>query len=477
MDTRSEIQKIKLLVISLEKRVTNQNLLIEEQSEKIRHQSEKIESLSIEVESLKLENNGLKEKLHKKNSKNSSIPPSKDENRPKHNQSLRRTSGRKTGGQKGHPGDTLKMTQTPDEIVKHIPAYCRKCGKELETKAELNQTRQVIDIPPITQITTEHQVYSRSCSCGHCTLSEFPARVKAPVSYGNNVEVLISYLSVRQYMSINRIQEFLAQIANLKLSQGSICNKIKSYADKCLPVYEQIRQRIEHSKCVGTDETGFVENGKKSWMWTWQTPILTYIVASPNRGINTIVDTFEKGFPLATLVHDCWKPHFNIPAKNHQLCLAHLRRELNFFIEQRKECWSYEFETLLRKALRVKRKITENPNKEYHWHIQQIKKRADQLLNVQIEGDHKKLRTFQKRMIKYKNYLFPFLEDIHIPADNNGSERAIRNVKVKQKVSGQFKTKQGAVQFAVIRSVIDTCIKNKAQLFHTLSNISILQPE
>jgi transposase len=473
----SEIQKIKLLVSSLEKRVTNQNLIIEEQSEKIRHQSEKIESLSIEVEALKLENKGLKEKLHKKDSRNSSIPPSKDENRPKKNQSLRRASGRKTGGQKGHPGDTLKMTQTPDEIVKHIPVYCRKCGKELEGEAVFNQRRQVIDIPPIKTITTEYQVYSKSCSCGYCTLSEFPSKVKSPVSYGNNVEVLISYLSVRQYLSINRIQEFLAQVTNLKLSQGSICNKIKSFADKCSPIYSQIKQRIEQSKCIGTDETGYVENGKKGWMWTWQTPQLTYIVASSNRGTKTIKDNFENGFPMSTLVHDCWKPHFNIRAKDHQICLAHLRRELNFFIEQRKECWSYEFETLLRKALRVKSKINENPNQEYHYHIREIKKRADQLLNIKIYDRDNKLKSFQKRMIKYKNYLFPFLESIHIPPDNNGSERAIRNVKVKQKVSGQFKSKEGAERFAVIRSVIDTCLKNKANLFYSLSNIHILQPE
>ncbi len=109
-------------------------------------------------------------------------------------------------------------------------------------------------------------------------------------------------------------------------------------------------------------------------MWTWQTPSLIYIVASSNRGLKTITDTFEKGLPKAILVHDCWKAHFRIQAKNHQICLAHLRRELNYFKEQRKECWTHEFEKLLRKSIKLKKKIIENPDKRYYVHIRQIKK-------------------------------------------------------------------------------------------------------
>lgn len=470
MDIPLEIQKIKMIVSSLEKTILDQNSIIQQQSEKI-------QTLVQEVNDLRIENEALKKKLQKKNSSNSSIPPSKDENRPKKNQTLRRSSDRKSGGQKGHQGDTLKMTQSPDITINHIPSFCRKCGKKLDQEAMFEQKRQVIDIPPIQSVTTEHRVFSRICNCGYCTKSNFPKEAKAPVSYGNNVEALISYLSVRQYLSINRIQEFFAQVANLEISQGSICNKLKSFANKCLPIYEQIKHRIEQSDCVGTDETGFVLNGKKGWMWTWQSPLLTYIVASNNRAGKTITDNFKNGFPLSTLVHDCWKPHFNIPAKNHQLCLAHLRRELNFFIEQRKERWSYEFEKLLRKALRFKKKISNNPHQNYQRQVQQLQKSANKLLRTKISEKDKKLKAFQKRLIKYIDYLFPFLQNPNIPPDNNGSERAIRNVKVKQKVSGQFKTIDGANQFAIIRSVMDTCIKNNARVFSTLTNIHILQPE
>lgn len=463
--------------MNLQLEIEKLNKLVSELRSIIQVQSIKIQDLEHEVANLKAENKDLKENLHKKNSTNSSIPPSKDENRPKRNQTLRRSRGKKSGGQKGHPGDTLKMIQSPDVIIKHTPSYCRKCGKELDQLPVFEQKRQVIDIPPIKPITTEHRVYSRMCQCGYCTKSDFPKQSKAPVNYGNNIEALISYLNVRQYLSINRIQEFFNQVVNLEISQGSICNKLKSFSDKCLAVYQDIKNRIEQSHCVGADETGFVLNGKKGWMWTWQSPALTYIVASNNRGTKTITDNFKYGFPLSTLVHDCWKPHFNIPAKNHQLCIAHLRRELNYFIEQRNECWSYEFEKLLRKALNLKKKINQLPIHNYQQCVQQIQKCAEKLYHTKIKPSHKNLISFQKRIIKYKDYLFPFLEDQNIPPDNNGSERAIRNVKVKQKVSGQFKTIDGANQFAIIRSVMDTCIKNNADVFSTLASIHILIPE
>ncbi len=469
MDYRSEIQKIKRLVLSLRDTVADQQRVIKQQAARI-------SILSNQIEELKTENHKLREALHKKNSSNSSTPPSKDENRPRKSQSLRKPTGRKNGGQKGHSGETLMIKGTPDEIVRHIPKYCNKCGRELAGDAIMVKKRQVIDIPQIVPVTTEHRAYSMTCSCGHCTADGFPAGVNAPVSYGENIETLIAYFSVRQYMPINRIQEFFAQVLSLKMSQGSICNKLKSFANKCLPVYRIIKDKVEKSNCVGADETGFVFNGKKGWMWVWQTPALTYIAASDNRGTKTITGTFANGFPVSVLVHDCWKPHFNIPAKNHQLCLAHLRRELNYFIELRKETWSYRFEKLLRKALKLQRKIIQNPNQDDQRYVQQINKDADHLLNIDM-AKHKKVNTFKKRMTKYRDYLFLFLKDTNIPPDNNGSERAIRNVKVKQKVSGQFKTMDGANQFAIIRSVIDTCIKNNTDLFPTLSDFHNLIPE
>ena len=415
--------------------------------------------------------------LHKATSNNSSLPPSKDENRPKKNQSLRHKSGKKRGGQKGHKGFTLKMTNSPDSIINHSPDFCNSCGLNLEAKSELSQKRQLIDIEPVKVNVTEHRVFSKTCLCGHSTKGSFPSNVKSPISYGSNIEILISYLSVRQYMSINRIREYLAQVCNIKMSEGTIVNKLGKFASNCQPIYDEIKNRIEQSSTVGADETGYKLMGKKAWMWIWQTPKLSYIVASTHRGYKTIQETFEKGLPLATLVHDCWMPYFKMQVKQHQICIAHLLRELNYFIELRIGKWSYAFKKILLKALKLKDEIYELAPTEYSNRVIQIKQSANVLIFEAEINSIKKLRAFQKRMIKYVDYLFTFLDDPNVPPDNNASERGIRNLKVKLKISGQFNSINGAFQFACIRSVIDTAIKNNANIFDALSIIPLIEPE
>lgn len=188
-------------------KILDQNLLIQEL---IKQNS----SLQKEVAILRKENTELKKLLAKyvtrKNSNNSSIPPSKDENRPRR-KSLREKTGRKPGGQKGRKGNTLKMVKSPDQTEKHIPGYCNVCGKKLNNiTPEYAGKRQVFDIPEIKIKVIEHQVFKKRCSCGHETICEYPDGVKAPVSYGNNIESLIAYLHARQYLPFKRMQEFLA---------------------------------------------------------------------------------------------------------------------------------------------------------------------------------------------------------------------------------------------------------------------------
>ena len=450
MDLKKEIARLNIRIESLELLVLNQAKLIDE--------------LSIA--------------LHKATSNNSSLPPSKDENRPKKNQSLRKKTGKKQGGQKGHKGSTLKMNSSPDIIVDDSPEYCIRCGLKLGEIEELTQKRQVIDIEPAKVKVTEYRSFSKVCSCGHCTSGSFPSFAMAPISYGRNIEVLISYMSVRQYMSISRIREYLSQVYHVNMSEGTVVNKLEKFAYNCRPIYQEIKNRVERSSVVGADETGYKLNGKKAWMWIWQTPNLSYIVASTYRGYKTIKETFEKGLPLATLVHDCWMPYFKMQVKHHQICIAHLLRELNYFIELRKDNWSYDFKRLLLKALKVKREIYDLPQNEFTKRISQIKQSAKILIfQSEINSDVKKLRAFHKRMKKYFDYLFTFLDDTNVPPDNNASERGIRNVKVKLKISGQFNAISGAFQFACIRSVIDTAIKNNANIFDVLSIIPSSQPE
>ncbi len=282
-----------------------------------------------ELESVKKDNTFLRERLafyeNPKNSCNSSIPPSKDENRPKPNQSLRKSSGKKPGGQLGRKGKTLEMTLMPDKVIELRPNYCRGCGLSLKNAQPIKeQSRQVVDIPPIKATFTEYQTFSKVCLSGCQTIADFPKEVKASISYGPNIESLIGYFYARQYLPFVRMQEVFNDVFNIDISEGGIHYLLNRFADKTTPVYQLIKQRVANSEIIGADETGVKINGDKHWYWTWQTPKLTFITHSKNRKGDTVKEHFPQGFPNSTLIHDGWKPQLNTPAKNHQSCLAHL---------------------------------------------------------------------------------------------------------------------------------------------------------
>jgi transposase len=432
--------------------------------------------LSKKVSELEGKNQTLTDKLHKKNSRNSSVPPSKDENRVKPNQSLRNKTGKKSGGQKGHSGKHLKLQDNPDEIIDHKSKYCTCCGDKLSDHQELVSKRQVVDLPPIQAIIIEHRQYKIECRCGHINKSAFPKAASSPISYGNTIETMIGYLSVRQYMSMERISEFFSQVYNTNLSQGTIANKINSFSSKCIPIYDLIRSRIETSLLVGSDETGCVVNGEKHWMWTWQNEKMTFIAPSKTRGYQAIIDNFPKGFVNGILVSDCWAAQLKTPAVKHQICLAHLLREIKYFVELGHEKWSAKFEKLIYKALKLRKSILENPNISFVNQKQEIKKTCSKLINQEIKAP-KKLLALKKRLKKLSDSIWTFLENSFVPPDNNGSERAIRNIKVKQKISGQFRSSTGAQHFAIIRSVLDTINKNGGRIFNSFADIASLVPE
>lgn len=433
-----------------------------------------------QLEYLEAENADLKHRLskyeHPKNSNNSSIPPSKDENRPKR-KSLREPSGQKPGGQKGRKGNTLRMVETPDIINEHSPSYCNCCGESLDgTPAICKGRRQVYDIPKIEIKVTEHQIFTKQCKCGHITEGEYPQEAKAPVSYGNNIESLIGYFHTRQYIPFKRMKEIFGDVFNAPISEGGIHYILDKLVAKAQPAYELIKQKLQSNikYAIGSDETGVKVNGDKHWAWTWQNEEATFITITDNRGQVSIDQTFEDGFKNSVLVHDCWASHFNTNAKSHQICIAHLLRDLNYLNELYGHKWGQAAKLLLQIALRLEKQMditdyyTHNPRRL------QIESRMDFLLACNLPPDKKELIRFQNRLKKYRGYIFTFLYIPEVPPDNNASERAIRNIKVKQKISGLFRSTNGAFNFAVLRSVTDTVLKNNQNVLDSLKIISSL---
>jgi transposase/uncharacterized coiled-coil protein SlyX len=442
-------------------------------------QAQLIELLSAQVakleEKIALQEVELSVYRVKKDSSNSSVPPSQDPNRVKRTSSLREKSGRKPGGQPGHEGSFLETPTKSDMTIIHTPGYCTKCSKDLSTTpSEFIGKRHVIDIPKIVPFVTEHQIHGKHCSCGHFTGGEYPVEAHSSVCYGANVQALTAYLHSRQYIPFARMGELYRDIFSLSISNGSLVNIVESFADKCKNIYEEIRRRVSVSPVVGADETGCRINGKNKWAWVFQTPSATYIHVGNSRGKKTIDEVFPDGFPKSILVHDCWRSYFNVKTNGHQNCTSHFFRELKYFDKfYPNQQWSANFAAMLRRALQLKREtdVCDNNNVKFTEQRALIEKDCDALLCENINADHKELITFKERMVKYRDHLFVFLYNTLVPPHNNASERAIRTFKVKQKVSGQFRAASGAKAFAVIRSIIDTTIKNAQNVWEALTLI------
>ncbi len=438
---------------------------------------QKIEQLEARIKTLEAENALLR---NKKNSNNSHIPPSQDQNRAKKNQSLREPTNKKAGGQPGHQGTTLSCSKVVDVIVKHSPVQCDSCHCNLGSSPEqLVSTRQLLDIPPIALQCIEHRVYRKQCNCGHTTVSNFPKHVANPVQYGPNVESLVGYLHARQYLPYERTKEFLNDVMGLSISTGGINNILQRIAQKALPMYNAIKEKIEQATCIGADETGVNINGKNNWVWTWQNDKLTYIVCAAGRGFKTIQEVFENGLPNATLVHDRWPCHFQTNAKAHQICTAHLLRELNYINELYKDkcIWAKEFKALLIEAIHLKKELV---TADYYYPNKKREALFEKLIHWllhPIEEEQKKAKKLQKKLLAKQECVLYFLLQSNVTPDNNGSERAIRNIKVKQKISGQFKNLQHANIFAVLRSVMDTAIKNGNSVLNALHLIATFGTE
>jgi transposase len=422
--------------------------------------------------------NELAKYRNPKNSGNSSIPPSKDENRPKKTQSLRDASVRKSGGQPGHEGHTLEMRAVPDVITDHIPGFCSGCGEDLSPiAAELSSKRQVIDLPVIRPVCTEHRSYHKICRCGTKNKAAYPDHVNAPVQYGGGVETMVNYLHGRQYLPYHRLKELLKDCFQIDLSQGSIDNIIRRFAQKALPVYQRLKDAVSASAVIGCDETGAKVDGNKHWVWTYQTERHTVLAMSESRGLKAITRHFDSGFGNAILCHDAWRTYFHYSGNLHQLCCAHLLRELNYLVERYQSAWAEQIRSLIREAISLKKKLGETVSADQKQRIKAIEDRMDRLLEIPLETTHKEAVTLQNRLRKYRDSLLTFLHYNKVPPDNNASERAVRNIKVKQKISGQFKSSQGADDFCVIRSIIDTLIKRSQNVLENLTLITKLVPE
>lgn len=427
----------------------------------------RVEAQNVEIRSLKSENASLKERLSKyedpeppKNSSNSSLPPSKEkmgDEIKRRTTSLREKTGKKPGGQPGHEGNTRVKLDAPDLTEIHQPNFCRECGRDLsDIKGSMDFEEECIGFRVIPE-TIRHRYISKRCICGCFNKLDVPKR-KNPMYFSDDVRALVVYLNVVMCMPYNRIKSFLSDVIHIDLSEGSIRNFIEAAGKKANPICEKISDGLVKSAVGGADESGFYVNGKLKWAWILQNPLLTLTWIAKGRGAKEMTEKFgDDALENMVLTTDRHTAYFTLKVKGHQICIAHLLRNLNYLNElDKSQNWSSRMQELLRKAVHWRNENPGVPTSSKTW-IESL----DKLLNENLDKFKKPFRQLRNSLRKLKDHTFTFLENPEVPSHNNDSEGGIRILKVKQKRSGGFRSDHGAEDFMAIHSVTDTAKKNQ----------------
>lgn len=419
-----------------------------------------------------------------KNSKNSSKPPSTDAffKPPK---SLRKKSGQKQGGQKGHKGDTLKMAEHPGEIISHKVDCCEGCNKNLKSQlTDGIERRQIYDIPPLHIKITEHQSEVKTCSCG-CINKAFPEGIDYRVAYGSKIKSLVVYLQNYQLLPYERTKELISDLFNHNISKGTLYNTSKSAYNKLEEFENRLKKLLTYCMVAGFDETGFRVMSKLLWLHCCSTSEHAYYAIHRKRGSQALDDINILPKFKGVAVHDFWKSYYHYKCK-HSLCNAHLLRDLIFIKERFEQSWAEDLINLLLKMKAAKqRAIDQGKSSLSKTTLNKYQKQYDLIVKnglclnpfkppkKKTRGRHKRTpaRNLLERLENYASDILRFLFDFRVPFDNNFSERDIRMMKVKQKISGCFRSLKGANIFTRIRSFIVTARKQNINVFDALNNL------
>ena len=458
-----EIGRLNRVICQKDKEIHNLKVELASSKSDLADAKTRIKELEGEEPAEEDESSSSSEKPEK-NSSNSSVPPSQESiaaRELRRTKSLRKPSGKPSGGQPGHKGSTLQSVSTPDRIVKHEPAYCKCCGRPLDgIESRKIRKTQIVDIKFVVE-TTEEQYYEKVCQCGCVNNCDAP---NCRIKYGDNIRALVSYLNVVQCIPFKRIAELISDLCGQRISEGTVQNILKGNSAKSDKTYDEIRKRIECAPVVGADETGAAVGKQLHWNWIFQTDALTYVYQLKSRGQEAVDSKFPNGLPHSTLVTDRKQTYFKMNVKDHQVCLAHLLRNAEYLNElDAKQDWSRRFIHLLAHAIDLRRNKTITQRK-----IKVLKTKMKNLLGESLSHLDDEFERFKKGILKVKDYLFTFLSNPLVPYDNNASERGVRKIKVKQKVSGCFRTDSGADDFAKLHSIVETAMKNGNSKFNAI---------
>lgn len=421
------------------------------------------------------------------NSRNSSRPPSSDGLRKPPPRSLRGSSGRKPGGQPGHPGNTLQAVAKPDQVKVHALTRCPcgQCGgvSLLGQPVLDHERRQVFDLPALQLSVTEHQAEIKRCPVsGRKVSAAFPAGVVAPVQYGPNFRGLTLYLFHQQLLPFDRLRQTCLDLFGQPLSLGTLTQTSRSAHDALAPVESAVIRGIIQAAVVHVDESGLRVAGSLHWLHVACTPELTHYGVHANRGAEAMDALGVLPQCRQWLVHDHWKPYFKYKAL-HALCNQHLLRELKFLAEELHEAWARELSTFLiewkndpRALLGLDQVQFDQAHARYRAIVRRGRRDHPRRRAGQGRSAQDKATNLLDRLEDYDLSVLAFLIDPEVPFTNNQGEQDIRMIKVKQKISGCFRTLAGAQVFARIRGYLSTCRKQGHNLWEACRRLSLGQP-
>jgi transposase len=419
----------------------------------------------------------------KQNSRNSSRPPSTDVFiKPK---SQRKKGERPVGGQKGHKGHTLELVDNPDETIVHIVEVCKECGASLEdVRVTGIERRQVHELPPIKIIVTEHRAEHKQCPhCRYHNKAEFPEDVQYSVQYGRYLKSVMVYLGVYQLIPYDRISELFSDLCGHSISKGTLAKALETCYDDLEGVEEKIRTLLVGSQVLNVDETGFRVTGDRHWLHVASTELLTLYGHHKKRGVIAtdalqILPDFK-----GTMVHDFWKPYFRYTC-SHALCNAHLLRELTGISETFGQIWSTQMNELIHDIKAAGDKTSLQFRSLGQDQIADFEARYSRIIALGFEENpvivcvrpfgsrgrkkQSKSKNLLDRCQNHRTEILAFMYDPTVPFDNNQAERDIRMMKVQQKISGTFRSEEGADWFCRIRGYISTVKKNAQPVLASL---------
>ncbi len=413
-------------------------------------------------------------------SRNSSKPPSSDGlKKAPRVRSLRRSSGRKSGGQPGHPGETLHQSGTPDVTIDHYPEACEACGAGLSRRMATDYVaRQVFDLPePPPLEVTEHRAHACGCAvCGARTRASFPEGVAAPVQYGPRLAAVVVYLLQAQFLPERRVVAVMADLFGVFLSAATVAQMGRTCARRFAGFVEVVRMLVCGAPVKHLDETGLRIGGTLHWLHIASTVRLTfYRIAGRGRMLADLI---------GIVVHDHWKPYYTLEGVLHALCNAHHLRELQALIDIEKEGWADRMQRLLRRACHATNRVREQGKSLNPALLALIGRRYDAILAEAVAFHEAQLplpmrrrgppprrtgHNLALRLSTHKQDVLRFLTDPSVPFTNNIAEHDARMAKLRQKISGGFRSIAGAQDFTVIRSLLSTAAKQGWDMLATLA--------